>query len=617
MRFVGCSFLIVILLASASLKAQEVVPGEYIVKFKRGMPLNQVQNKLMGKAQMMKGFSQGGLYHVSFKSIGGRVEDLRTDPDVEYVEPNYILRLYDENNPGIVLQTYSQEQLQDELRGQDFNMQTGGVYDQTGANIKATEAWGQSLAYSATNRPIVAVIDTGVDTSHYVFTQTSAIWSNPGEIPGNGIDDDLNGYVDDARGWNFVAGTSNPHDDQGHGTHCAGIILGATTDILKTQPLTDTAKIRLMPLKFLDSGGSGTTSNAVSAIYYAVNNGAKVINNSWGGSSYSRALHEALSYAYSRGVLVVSAAGNYSRNNDVSDMYPANYDVPSNISVAASNDSDYLASFSNYGTGLVHIASPGVLVYSTIPGGYFGLMSGTSMATPLVAGAAALAWREATQLSGFQMKGLLMSSSVAKSQLTSKVATGARLNILNMLTDTKAQYLTASSQPAYAPALKAERTVASSSAPEEQAGGGCGMIAPLDRRGPGGGAFSNISWVAIFLLLPIFLWLALRRMDPKLNRRYDRFRMQSNIQVNVGGRQLVGEMQTISVGGASFSIEEALDKGGVVSLKIASPDGKEMIEVQGHIVWNEKNHAYGVQFDQNPVTALEKIQLWTRNLVRS
>ena len=315
---------------------------------------------------------------------------------------------------------------------------------------------------------------------------------------------------------------------------------------------------------------------------------------------------------------MVTAAGNYTNNNDTTDMYPANYDVPSNLSVAASNDYDYLASFSNFGVATVPVSSPGVLIYSTIPGGSYGLMSGTSMAAPFVAGAAALSLREATQLSGYQLKGLILSSATRVSQLTGKVGTGGRIDSLSFINATKAQTLTIASQPNYVPAFKADRSVASDSSATNKVAG-CGLLGAAELLGPGagGGSFSNMSWLAIFLFLPVMLWFSLRQISPQSRRKYDRFRMSSSVKVMLGDRELTGQMQTISLGGLSFNADEALEKGHSVTMKISSPDGKELVEVEGRIVWSEENNNYGVQFAENKMTTLDKINMWTRQLTRS
>ncbi len=615
-RLVSISSFLFSLIALA--QDPEVVPGEYIVKFRGGTTSSQVHNKIQGKAQMKGAFNEGHSFHLKFDPKDAvSVEALKHDPEVEYIEPNFVLHPATEDNPGVILSSVPREGVErpSGLTDQAVTAQSGGVYDQSGANVHTTEAWAASLPYAVNNRPIVAIIDTGLDSSHTVFNQSRSVWTNPQEIPGNGIDDDFNGYVDDVNGWNFIRNSANFFDDQGHGTHVAGIVLGATMDILKAPPL-DFAKIQIMPLKFLDSNGSGATSNAIAALYYAVNNGARVINCSWGGSSYSRALHEAITYAYSHGVLVVTAAGNYSRNNDSIDMYPANYDVPSNLSVAASNDYDYLASFSNFGVSTVPVSSPGVLIYSTIPGGTYGLMSGTSMAAPFVAGAAALSLREAPQLSGYQLKGLILSSATRVTQLNSKVGTSGRIDSLSFISAAKAQSLAIASQPNYVPSFKAERSVASESSSVDKAAG-CGLLGAIETLGPGGGSFSNMSWLAIFLLIPVMLWFGLRQKSPPSRRKYDRFRMSSSVKVMLGDRELTGQMQTISMGGLSFNADEALEKGHSVTMKISSPDGKDLVEVEGRIVWSEESKNYGVQFAQTKISVLDKINNWTRGLARA
>lgn len=569
------------------------VPGEYIVKLKSGA-VSQVQGKLRGKATLKAAFHGTQSFH--FKSSDASlVNALKGDPEVEYVEPNFIL--------NAVLPEISQ---------QNLTAQAIQYYDQTGASVRATEAWAHSSAYSSGNRPIVAIVDTGMAKSHTVFTDSGALWNNPGEIPGNGIDDDMNGYVDDVNGWNFINNSPNFNDDQNHGTHVAGIVLGATQDILAVN--MEPAKIRLMPLKFLDANGSGTTAAAINAIYYAVNMGAKVINCSWGGAAYSHALHDALAYAYNHGVLVVTAAGNYSSNNDIAPLYPANYDVPSNIAVAATTDSDRLASFSNYGVNAVPVGAPGVYVFSTMPGGYFASLSGTSMAAPFVAGAAALAFREAPQISGFQLRDIILSSVDYSGHLHGKVTTGGRINAESLILNAKAQISAQSYQPTYMPSYKADRLPASEDA--MGGGAGCGMIRALSS-GAGPGSPGASGMIAVLLSLPFLVWFALRkRHSVRDYRRYERFVMESEVVIRAGERRLVGQMKTIALGGLSFKVDEALEKGSSVMLKIAGPDGAD-IEVEGRIVWSEQNQAYGVQFGEMRESMRDTLFSWTRVLAKS
>lgn len=600
--------------AHAQTKAPEVVKGEYLVRLKSmtspaGM-LGRMQSRMMVKSS----FRNMSLYHMSIRpgtDEAKTVADLKSDPDVAYVEPNYILHKADLDASSVnqPLQTFSAGQV---ATIHEYSSDSN-TYTQSNAPTNVAAAWGVEST-TTTVRPIVAIVDTGVDPSHSVFQQSGALWVNTGEIANNGIDDDANGYVDDVNGWNFITGTNDFMDDDGHGTHVSGIIVGTGLNIFNS-PITETAKMRIMPLKFLDSTGSGTTANAVNAIYYAVNNGARVINNSWGGNSYSLSLHEVLTYAYNNQVFIASAAGNNSADNDTTTMYPANYDVPSNMSVAATTDYDALASFSDYGPNSVPIASPGVFITSTLPNNTFGVMSGTSMATPFISGMAALAIREAPQLTGYQVKNLIVSGADAISDLNGVVTSASRVDALGLINLAIANVNTPASQPAYTPDYQSDGSSTTTQA------GGCGLVgSALMGRHHGdssGGSGDNAAGIlAGLMLLPLILWTILRQraMEPVTRRRYERFVMSSDIKVMVGDRELVGSMKTISLGGASFNADTALEKGGIITLKIASPDGAEVAEVQGQVVWSEANKAYGVQFANAEQGTLSMIQKWTRGL---
>ncbi|MFO1062485.1 MAG: S8 family serine peptidase [Pirellulales bacterium] len=283
----------------------------------------------------------------------------------------------------------------------EWGLENNGVGGKLDADIDASEAWD----YGTSSSVVVAVIDSGVDYNHQDLAAN--IWTNSREIAGNGKDDDGNGYVDDVRGWNFVSNNNNPMDDNGHGTHVAGTIGAVGNNGIGVTGIAWNVKI--MALKFLDSTGSGLLSDAVSAIDYARVNGAKIINASWGGDGFSSALQAAIQRFQNAGGIFVTAAGNDALNNSTSASYPANYALSNVISVAASTQSDTLASFSNYGSN-VDIAAPGVNILSTVPNNSYARYSGTSMATPHVAGAMALLWGQSPSLTASQLIDLVMNN---------------------------------------------------------------------------------------------------------------------------------------------------------------------------------------------------------------
>lgn len=606
--------LLLSMLWSFSSFASDVVPGEYLVKMK-GKPSSSRSGAFLGKisekANLKGTMGKLNMHHLALKpgqDASQFVSEIAKDPDVEYIEPNFVLRLV-APMPEADQHVYSI----DEARMMSVEKYSAGSYSQSGANTKVAQAWSQ-MSPSASDVPVVAVIDTGLDYNHTVFTSSNAIWRNPGEIANDGIDNDGNGFIDDTFGWNFYANNRLPYDDDSHshGTHAAGIVLGVTQDILAS-PIAQ-AKIKIMPLKFLGGDGSGSTSSAIAAIYYAVNNGASVINNSWGGSGYSQSLHDALTYAYQNHVFIASASGNYASDNDSAPLYPASYPVPSQVAVSATNDWDNLASFSNYGRYSVHISAPGVSIYSTMRSNGFGYLSGTSMATPFVAGLAAAMLREAPQLTGYQISNLMVNSGANFSALLQKTISGNRVDGLNSVLASKGQVSALADQPAYTPVGSA-RGVAS----EAPSAGGCGLVGLMARgKTPTSGPGANWALVVGLSLLPLLVWQVLRRRDTASNRRmHERFVMKSDIKVNVGGRELVGHMNTISTGGLSFQADAMLERGGVVTLQIKSPDGGEQIQVEGKIVWNEANNSYGVQFQQAKEGVLSSIREWSSNLVKA
>ena len=292
--------------------------------------------------------------------------------------------------------------------------------------IQAEAAWNVSTGSSSV---VVAVVDTGVDYTHPDLSQN--IWTNSGEIAGNGKDDDGNGYIDDVHGMNAINGSGDPMDDNSHGTHCSGTIGAAGNNGLGVAGVN--WNVSIMGAKFLSSNGAGSLYGAVKAINYAVANGAKIISASWGGGGYSQALYDAIKSARDAGVLFVAAAGNSGLNTDLFPSYPSSYDLDNVISVGALAKNDVLASFSNYGESSVDIAAPGVAILSTVPGGSYDSYSGTSMATPHVAGVAALVKSNNSNLSYLELKARIFDANTIAG-LAGKVAGARSLNAYRALT---------------------------------------------------------------------------------------------------------------------------------------------------------------------------------------
>lgn len=410
---------------SQAADASQQVPGRILVKFKseqdagashataRDVGISQVR-KLRAGAQPRTAIAKRWrvMDFAGEENLSRMMDRIARLPGVEWVEPDYVVQLNAEPND-----TYFNE-----LWGMHNTGQSSGTVD---ADIDAPEAWGSLTG----GQVLVAVVDTGVDHSHPDLA--SNIWSNSGEIASNGVDDDGNGFVDDIRGWDFVNNDNDPFDDNDHGTHVSGTIAALGDNGLGVVGVNRHAVI--MPLKFLDSAGSGFTSDAIEAIYYAIDMGARVMNHSWGGGAFSQALSDAFTASQNAGVTMVVAAGNENRNNDSRASYPSSLTHSNIISVAATTRTDARASFSNYGLTSVDLGAPGDSILSTLPGSGYGYLSGTSMAAPHVAGAVSLLMAADPLMNQAQIKDAILDSVDANSALAGKTVTGGRLNLNSAL----------------------------------------------------------------------------------------------------------------------------------------------------------------------------------------
>ena len=375
-----------------------VVPGQYLARLKAKVPRDAQSISMMAARQpstvgveRIEPLGTGRLATLRLTAqaaaqmmgrpaktrqakIEADVADLMATGLYDYVEPDYI-----QYATAVPSDTAFADGT---LWGLRNTGQNGGA---SGADINAVAAWGVTTGSAAV---VVGVIDTGIRYTHQDLA--AQMWSNPGEIPGDGIDNDNNGYVDDIHGINAITGTGDPMDDHNHGTHCAGTIGASAND---AGPIVGVAwNVRLMGLKFLNSGGSGDTSHAIKCIEYALSKGVRILSNSWGGGGPSQALEDAIKAARDQGCLFLAAAGNAGADADRTDFYPACYKLDNIVSIGALDRRDNLAAFTNTGLSTVDLAAPGVDVYSSIASDdrAYASFSGTSMATPHVAGVAAL-----------------------------------------------------------------------------------------------------------------------------------------------------------------------------------------------------------------------------------
>ncbi len=289
------------------------------------------------------------------------------------------------------------------------------------ARISAGDVWSQGIFGQGIK---VGIVDGGVDIMNPQIRPRVAI--NTGETPGNGVDDDQNGIIDDYYGAKFVSSRDAGNDPSDHGTHVAGII-SADPRFGSIQGVAPQAQI--IPAQFISTGGGGSLGDAILAMQYAAKRGAKIINASWGGAPCVESLKNSFLSLEKAGVLVVVAAGNDGRDIENYPEFPASFRLPNQITVAASSFTDFMTSWSNSGFNYVHVAAPGENILSTITKDRTGYMDGTSMAAPFVSGAAALVWSARPQATVQQVRTALLTSVDVKPGHEFKVSTRGRINV--------------------------------------------------------------------------------------------------------------------------------------------------------------------------------------------
>ena len=403
------AFLFAFALSSApAVAASDAVPGQLVVGFQREVSPSTQRNvieraggRLVRRLAHIRGAVVRARRHGLVLSLLRR--RLAGTEGVRYAEPDYYLRQLAIPDDPLYPQQYA----------------LGAA---AAGSIGAPTAWNQQTSCSK-----VAVLDTGTQYTHPDLAGN--VWHNPGEIAGNDVDDDHNGYIDDYYGVNLVKGRGSGLDDNGHGTHVSGIIAGRGNNATGISGLCWSAEI--VPVKFMDSEGRGSSSDAATGLDYTIASGAKIVNGSFGSSSASTALADEVDYAESQGVLCVFAAGNEGANNDraATPTYPANFPNDNIITVAATTSTGALASFSNYGVTTVDLGAPGDSILSTYLGSTYRVLSGTSMASPMVAAAAAMIREQNPALTYSQIRTAILEHTQPDAVLDGKVVHPGILNV--------------------------------------------------------------------------------------------------------------------------------------------------------------------------------------------
>jgi thermitase len=416
------------------------VPGEMLVQFKAGAGnldkaralarINGVEMETV-MSEERRNDGQGTLVLVKYQpdfTKAAAMSNLRQDENVMWAEPNFMYtHLEVSNDPA-----YTQGLL--------YGMYGPSTSPANQFGSNAAAAWAVGATGSA--GVYVAVIDEGIECAHPDLS--GQCWNNPYEIPGDRIDNDGNGYVDDINGYDFANNDNTVYDGNqssnnrvdNHGTHVSGTIGAKGSNGIGVAGVN--WNITLIPTKFLGANG-GTTANAIRAVDYVTDlklrHGLNIVatNNSWGGGGFSQALRDAIERANQAGILFVAAAGNAGSNNDTTPNYPSNYTNTNVIAVAAITSTGGLASFSNFGANTVDIGAPGSGIISTTAFNTYSNYSGTSMATPHVTGACALYASVHPGASAAQIKNAILSSAVPTSSLTGRTVTGGRLDVFRAL----------------------------------------------------------------------------------------------------------------------------------------------------------------------------------------
>ncbi|MBK9155607.1 MAG: S8 family serine peptidase [Chloracidobacterium sp.] len=412
---------------------------EVLVRFKEGTALDQIKkiagrlnDRLEDEIESVKGLvAVDDLDNADPAAVAA---EYRKMPEVLYAEPVFTIELDDPGTSRTYRDLVKREPADEIPNDPQFAEQwalnnLGQDGGKARADIDALKAW---MKTKGSPEVVVAVLDTGVDYSHRDLATN--MWMRPESVP-QYIDDEL-GVFNDLQGFDATNNVSDPMDDNGHGTHCAGIV-GAEGN--NNEGIAGVNwNVQIMPLKFLGRGGFGTTKDAIEAINYAIDRKQKgvnvrVISASWGSTTYSKALEDAIRAAGEQGILFVAAAGNASTDNDKRPHYPSNYDLPNVISVAALDRTDSLASFSNFGAKTVHVAAPGREIVSTWLNDAYREASGTSMATPHVSGIAALVIAAEPNITVEKLRERILRSVDKIDSLNGKVLNGGRLNAAKAL----------------------------------------------------------------------------------------------------------------------------------------------------------------------------------------